>query len=271
MQHDVVTARIARNAGCLSLSDPSQLFLPDKAVHVWILDEHVIGQACSSLGYTLSLDERQHARAYRHESDRNNFIARRSMLRWLIGVYLRSKPESLRFNVSRLGKPALQRPRGTRLAFNVSHTDGIALLAFALNCRVGIDVERRIDCIDFVNVGRGVFSPVEEGVLAAARIDSAAAFLSIWTRKEALLKALGSGLLVEPTSYTTEDALALGEGHWHASNKGTLLSGWTCLDLSLGREVQGALAVSLDDARVMLYRCSPSIWASRYSFAAMPP
>nr|WP_245763216.1 4'-phosphopantetheinyl transferase superfamily protein [Paraburkholderia diazotrophica] len=195
------------------------------------------------------------------------------MLRWLIGVYLCCKPESLRFNVSTLGKPVLQRPCDTRLAFNVSHTDGIALLAFALNCRIGIDVERRInciDCIDFVSVGRGIFSPAEESVLASARTDPAATFLSIWTRKEALLKALGGGLLIEPTSYTTEDALAPGEGHWHASKKGTRISGWTCLDLSVGREVQGALAVSLDDARVALCRCSPSIWANSYSFAGMP-
>ncbi|MEM5383780.1 4'-phosphopantetheinyl transferase superfamily protein [Paraburkholderia phymatum] len=260
MQHDAVTTRIARNAGALSLPDPGQIFLHEKAVHVWILDEHAIGQACSSLAYTLSQDERQHARAYRHESDRNNFIARRSMLRWLIGVYLRSKPESLSFDVTRFGKPALQWPRGTRLAFNVSHTDGIAVLAFALNCRVGIDVERRIDCIDLMSVARGIFSPVEESALAMARTDPAATFLGIWTRKEALLKALGSGFLVEPTSYTTEDASALGEGRWHASKKGTRMSGWTCLDLGLGPEVQGALAVSLDDAHVTLCRCSPSVW-----------
>ncbi|SIT49152.1 4'-phosphopantetheinyl transferase (modular protein) [Paraburkholderia piptadeniae] len=235
-------------------------------MHVWVLDEPVIGQACSSLVHTLSQDERQHAQAYRHEGDRNNFIARRSMLRWLIGVYLRSRPESLRFNVTRHGKPALQWPRGTRLAFNVSHTDGLALLAFALNCRVGIDVERQIEGIDFANVGRGIFSPVEESVLAAARPDSATAFLSIWTRKEALLKALGSGLLVEPASYTTEDAPALGEGRWHASKKGTRIAGWTCMDLGLGPEVQGALAVSLDDACVTLCRCSPSTWAENSSF-----
>ncbi|MEM5436467.1 4'-phosphopantetheinyl transferase family protein [Paraburkholderia diazotrophica] len=271
MQHDVATARIARNAGALSLPDPSQLFLHEKAVHVWILDEHVIRQACSSLRHTLSHDERQHARAYRHESDRNNFIARRSMLRSLIGVYLRTKPESLRFNVTRLGKPALQWPRGTRLAFNVSHTDGTALLAFALNCRVGIDVERRIRGIDAANIARGIFSPLEESALAAARTDSAAAFLSVWTRKEALLKALGCGLLVEPGSYTIEDAPALGEGRWHASKKGTRISGWTCLDLGFGPEVQGALAVSLDDARVTLCRCSSSSGSNDYSFAAMLP
>lgn len=256
MRHDVVTARIAGNTGGLSLPDPSQLSLPDKAVHVWVLDEHFIGQACSALGYTLSLDERLHARAYKHESDRNNFIARRSMLRWLIGAYLRCNPESLRFSVTVRGKPALQWPRDAWLAFNVSHSDGIAVLAFALKCCVGIDVERRIGAIDVVNVGRGIFSPAEESVLAAARPDSAEAFFSIWTRKEALLKALGTGFWLEPTSYTTKDAFALGEGRWRASKNGTLLSGWTCLDLGLGPEVRGALAVSLDDARVTLCHCS---------------
>lgn len=186
-----------------------------------------------------------------------NFIARRSMLRWLIGAYLRCEPESLHFGVTELGKPALNSPRGARLAFNVSHTDGIALLAFALNCRLGIDVERRFGDIDVVNVARGIFSPIEESRLAAARADSTTAFFSIWTRKEALLKALGEGLGAEPTAYTTADSHAPSEGRWHASKNGTPVSGWTCLDLGLGTEVHGAVAVSLYDARVRIFHCSP--------------
>jgi 4'-phosphopantetheinyl transferase len=232
------------------------LYLPADAVHVWVLNEHLVGQACSALAHTLSLDERQRARAYRRERDRNHFIARRSVLRWLIGGYLACKPESLRFNVTQFGKPALQWPQAARLAFNVSHSDGIALFAFALDCRLGVDVERRIDGVDVAGIGRGIFSSTEERMLDAARPDPAATFIRIWTRKEALLKAFGTGFSGEPNSYTTEDDSLLGEGRWRASQNGTIISGWTCLDLHLGSGAWGALAVSLKDARVTLYHCS---------------
>ena len=144
----------------------------------------------------------------------------------------------------------------------MSHTDGMALLAFARDCRVGVDVERRIDDLDVADFGRGIFSALERQMLDAARPDSAARLLSIWTRKEALLKALGTGLSGEPDAYTTVDDSLLGEGHWCASHNGTAMSGWTCVDLVLGPQVRGALAVSLEDARVTLRLCPVSNWAT---------
>ncbi|MDW3687936.1 4'-phosphopantetheinyl transferase superfamily protein [Cupriavidus sp. CV2] len=252
MQHDIVIARNAGRTASPLLPDPSRLSLPERAVHVWVLNDALIDRVCSMLAHALSPDERQRARAYRHEKHRNNFIARRSLLRWLIGGYLTCNPESLRFSVTPFGKPALQWPHAARLAFSVSHTDGLTLLAFAWDCRVGVDVERRIDGLDVAGIGRGIFSPMEEEALDPRRPDSAATLLSIWTRKEALLKALGMGLSGEPNAYTTEDDLLIGEGRWCASHNGTTLSGWTCLDLVLGPEVRAALAVSLEDPSVTL-------------------
>lgn len=260
MHHDIVTAPNVGRTASLFLPDPSRLSLSERAVHVWVLNDALIEPACSALAHTLSPDERQRARAYRHEINRNDFIARRSLLRWLIGGYLTCKPESLRFSVTPFGKPALQWPHAGRLAFSVSHTHGMTLLAFAWDCRVGVDVERRIDGVDVAGIGRGIFSPIEEEVLEATRPDSAATLLSIWTRKEALLKALGRGLSGEPNAYTTEDDLLRGEGRWCASHNGTTISGWTCLDLVLGPEVRGALAVSLEDASVAIRHCSLSTW-----------
>lgn len=260
MPHDIFTTRSARGDDSLPRPYPGRLPLPEKTVQIWILDDTSIEPACSALAYTLSPDERQRAQAYRQERHRHNFIARRSILRWLIGGYLSCKPESLRFSVTQFGKPVLQGLRAARLAFSVSHTDGMALLAFAWDCRVGVDVEHRIDGLDLAGIAHGIFSAIEERTLDAARPDSAASLLGIWTRKEALLKALGTGLSGEPHAYTTEDGSLSGEGRWRASHHGTAMSGWTCVDLALGPQVQGALAVSLEDARVVLRRCPVSNW-----------
>lgn len=256
MQQDFVTARNARRTLSLFLPEPSRCSLPQGAVHVWVLDDALVEPVCSTLARTLSPDERQRAQAYRLERHRNGFIARRSLLRWLIGCYLNCKPESLRFSVTPFGKPVVQWPHAARIAFNVSHTDGMTLIAFAWNCRIGVDVERRVDGLDLGGVGRGIFSLVEQEALDQARPDAAATLLSIWTRKEALLKALGMGLSGEPSTYTTEGDLLPGAGHWCASHHGKAISGWTCLDLVVGPDVRAALAVSLEDASVTLHRAA---------------
>ncbi|BCG03678.1 hypothetical protein PPGU19_082460 (plasmid) [Paraburkholderia sp. PGU19] len=85
------------------------------------------------------------------------------------------------------------------------------------------------------------------------RLVPAASTLSSWGQK------IPRPTFTRIAFYTTKDAFAPGEGRWRASKTGALLSGWTCLDLlGLGPEVRGALAVSLDDARVKLCHCSPS-------------
>ena len=234
------------------LSQLADLSLPGKTVSVWVLDDTLIEPACSALERTLSPDERGRARAYRQEKHRNRFVARRGVLRWLIGACLSCNPESLRFNVTPFGQLVLLGSYSERLAFSISQTDGMALLALAWDCRVGVDVERRIDGLDMPGIGRGIFSATEQKMLDAARPDSTQRLLKLWTRKEALLKALGTGLAGEPDAYATEDDALLGESHWRASHQGSRISGWTFLDLPVGPQFQGALAVSLEDARVAL-------------------
>ncbi|WP_231907900.1 4'-phosphopantetheinyl transferase family protein [Cupriavidus sp. USMAHM13] len=225
---------------------------------MWVLDDALIDPACSTLAHTLSPDERQRARAFRQERHRNGFMARRSLLRQLIGGYLACAPESLRFSITSFGKPALQWPPAAGFAFSVSHTEGMALLAFAWDCRIGVDVERRIDGLDLACIGRGVFSPPEEEMVDRAGADPAAVLFSLWTRKEALLKALDAGLSGAPSAYTTEDDPLRGESRWRATHNGTAIAGWTCLDLILGPEVSAALAVSLEAPSVILHHCSLS-------------
>jgi 4'-phosphopantetheinyl transferase len=252
LRRDFAMVRNATRPESLLLCDPGRLSLPENTVHVWVLNDAHIEHACAALAHTLSADELQRACAYKREKDRVRFIARRSILRSLIGRYLDCRGESLRFRVAPFGKLALQQPDGARLAFNVSQTDGTALLAFAWDCHVGVDVERLVSGMDVIGIGREVFSSIEEAALDAARPDSATAFFTTWSRKESLLKALGTGLSGEPKSYTTGNDSQLGVGRWTASHKGAALTGWTCLDIDLRPEFHGSLAVSLDSARVSL-------------------
>lgn len=83
------------------------------------------------------------------------------------------------------------------IEFNVSHSDGIAVYAVALNRTVGIDVERVIEGIAADEVAEQNFAPAEVAALRGLpREARSEAFFATWVGKEAYLKAVGRGLSV---------------------------------------------------------------------------
>ncbi|AYN40331.1 4'-phosphopantetheinyl transferase superfamily protein [Streptomyces dangxiongensis] len=95
------------------------------------------------------------------------------------------------------GKPALDPaadpPDGLR--FSVSHSGPTVGLAVCRGADIGLDVERADDPPDVDLVAPRVLSAAELAVLHALEpADRTAALLRYWTRKEAVLKALGTGL-----------------------------------------------------------------------------
>ena len=245
--------RVARSKS--TSSKGGRRLLPDNAVHVWVLDQSLMKPTCAALFHILSTDEQQRAQAYRRDHDFDRFVTRRIMLRWLIGSYLDCEPQSLCFCANDYGKPTLRLPEAPRLAFNVSQTEGMAVLAFAQDCHIGVDVERPIAGLDLRGIAREIFSWKEEDTLRAVPPDAVEeTFFRTWVRKEALLKARGTGLSFEPKSCTTASDPRV-DGCWCVSQNGTVMTGWTFLDLPVGPNVLGALAVSLANAQVSLRTC----------------
>lgn len=238
-------------------SDPPGLLLAPDEVQVWVLHAAHVPACCSALAHTLSADERARAGRYRAEQHRQRFMARRGMLRWLSARYLGCSPQALRWGVEGVGKPLWQQPTAPVLAFSISQTESMALLAFAWDCRVGVDVQQEMADVDIAGVGQAVFSAAEQAALAGARGDAGAEFFRLWSRKEALLKAVGSGLSQEATSYTTqqEEERQRGRHEWRALHRGAAITGWTFLDLAPGAGVSAALAVSRQEARMLLRPC----------------
>jgi 4'-phosphopantetheinyl transferase len=254
--------------GGLTLPDPRCLSLPPKAVQVWVLKESLVEIACRALAPLLAQDELARAGAYRQERHRQRFIARRGLLRWLIALYLDCPARSLRFELSTCGKPSLGGPQAGRLAFSVSQAESMALLAFTATAftaftastaftrqgAIGVDVEQVVPGIDAAGVAREVFSGMEQKALAAQAGADPGAFFRTWSRKEALLKAVGTGLSGQPSAYTTQDDPE--NGRWRAWHAGRALSGWTLADLAPGPQVRAALAVAIPDVQVSLHLLS---------------
>lgn len=140
----------------------------------------------------LSQDELQKADRYKFDSDRNNYITCRAILRNILSQYSDFSPDEIIFSYTDKGKPYLN---GNEIKFNLAHTNSYAAYAIIKEKEVGIDLEyvRRIP--DALKIASRYFSSAEINELKEiSETELDRAFLNCWTRKEAFIKATGDGL-----------------------------------------------------------------------------
>ncbi|WKB53896.1 4'-phosphopantetheinyl transferase family protein [Eleftheria terrae] len=148
----------------------------------------------------LSDEERARAARFVFERDQRRFTAAHCLLRERLAQASGLPPAALRFQQGPHGKPYLLDAPG--LSFNLSHSGDWAAVVVAPGGEVGVDVEVIRTMSDVVALTRGNFTPQEnDELLALPEAEREAAFLCGWTRKEACLKALGSGLSLPAASF----------------------------------------------------------------------
>lgn len=165
-------------------------------IHLWRVDLAGTAEPVETLAALLSEDEQERAGRYHFERDRRRFIVARGTLRNLLGRYLQQDPRTVQFRYGSRGKPSLLlRASETELCFNLSHSQELALYAFAWDRAVGIDVEYMRPLSDLEQLSQRFFCPAEHRILLSCpphrRVEL---FFRYWTAKEACLKALGEGL-----------------------------------------------------------------------------
>jgi 4'-phosphopantetheinyl transferase len=162
-------------------------------VDVWVASLEPPPAVASRLSRLLSDDERGRAARFVREQDRARFVAGRAFLRLLLAGELGEAPETLRFRYGPNGKPAVD---ACPVDFNLAHSGALAAAAVApRGGGIGVDIERVRPLDDLEGTIRVGFAPAEaEPILVLAGPARLQAFYEAWTRKEALLKALGRGL-----------------------------------------------------------------------------
>jgi 4'-phosphopantetheinyl transferase len=169
------------------------LELPLDVVHVWRRSLDPQATTVNAAYELLSPEERERAARFRVERPRNDFILTRSALRFLLAGYLKKTPQEFAFRLTEYGKPLLV--GRSNLRFNVSHTEGLALLAFVLRREIGVDVERIRPEPDARKLAERFFSVHERDAMQHLHSDALQeAFFRCWSRKEAYIKARGEGL-----------------------------------------------------------------------------
>jgi 4'-phosphopantetheinyl transferase len=162
-------------------------------IHLWraALDNPV--RLCGAEA-VLSREEILRAGRFVGALDRERYIAAHGALRMVLGVYLRADPASLEFRTGPTGKPSLVQTF-TDLRFNLSHSGDLALIAVTRGREVGVDVERVQRDIEFDPIIEHYFEPAEAWDLRTAPPhERVPRFFDLWTRKEACVKAEGTGL-----------------------------------------------------------------------------
>lgn len=151
----------------------------------------------------LSAEEIKRAKRYKFEQHKNRFIIFHGFMRKVLAIYLQLKPIDIEYIKGEKGKPYLANTLSSSLQFNLSHTRDIAILAIASQSEVGVDIEHIDRKTDWQGIVKRFFTDQEQQTLFELPEElQQQAFYELWTRKEAYMKVLGSGLSLSPTDFS---------------------------------------------------------------------
>ncbi|OGT45838.1 MAG: hypothetical protein A3E83_00480 [Gammaproteobacteria bacterium RIFCSPHIGHO2_12_FULL_41_20] len=172
-------------------------------IHVWstILNIHPVQE--QQYLTLLSKDEITRANHFYFQTHKQRFIAAHGILRKLLSLYLNIKPQEVQFSYNQYGKPFLPATNHSILQFNLAHSHEMAVFAFTKHHAIGIDIEK-IEQKNHLTLAKRFFSDEEYQYLSQLpHSEHTHCFYTIWARKEALIKAIGKGLSISLSSFST--------------------------------------------------------------------
>ncbi|MGI9332076.1 MAG: 4'-phosphopantetheinyl transferase family protein [Gammaproteobacteria bacterium] len=234
--------------------------LAERRVDVWRLLTRALTPAnLKTLDAALSEEERAEADRRTHRSARDELIVARGLTRKVLARCLGIDPRELRFERDDRGRPhlageLLREP----LDFNLSHTRGVVLLAARRTEtggeRVGVDVEHMRRPVHWRALAERFFSaPDVRAINALPDERQLEGFFTCWTRKEALVKAQGTGIALafgafgvsaDPDRPPVLDPA--NESAWHSE-------AWVLQDLPMETGYRACLAASAPVEAVRLW------------------
>jgi len=183
---------------------PARPALGDGVCHVWRVELDRVAAPAGGDPSLSPLNAEEHARAARFVFERHRrwYTAARTALRSVLGAYLGIEAAAVPIVAEPHQRPTLApdaRRRATPIDFNLSHSDGLALIAVTRRAPLGVDVELLRPMDDALALAeRNYVGDEIARVAAAAGALRDRAFFTCWTRKEAVLKSTGAGLSVAP-------------------------------------------------------------------------
>jgi len=176
--------------------------LSENDVHMWLLKDQLVSDDNILQQYwgVLDLLERKKHAAFCFAKLRHQYLITRGLLRHILSLYEQNiSPLEWRFKTNSYGKPHISNTGLTSpLYFNLSHTENMVALAVSRSEKIGIDVEWMCRGGNReLQLAEKYFSPLERRELnALPEAERKERFFSLWTLKEAYIKACGKGLSI---------------------------------------------------------------------------
>lgn len=235
-------------------------------IHIWCTSVDQPASVVKRYQASLSSHEIERADKYHFEEHRNKYILTHGVLRHILAGYLQVMvgdidPKSIVFSNGPFGKPGIadsdffssDSERGnSALKFSISHSRDIAVYAISLGLEVGIDIEYLRSIAEMDRIITTFFSEDEKQWLHSLKPEEKLpAFYDCWCRKEALIKAIGSGLSESLGRYTVVSPT--GEKVDFVQADGAM---WQLAKLELAKGYSAALAVENGFDRITYYEWS---------------
>ena len=172
-------------------------------VHIYYVDLKEDDAREEYAASCLNAAEKKRMQEYQVAEVRRHHVLMRATLRTLLCERLECDNARLDFEKLPHGKP-YARIDGAPAAiqFNVTHGDGHGLIAVTSHGSIGVDLETYSDRRNFAGISKAVFGTYEqEALTVVSGAQQVRLFYRLWTMKEALLKALGTGLSLAPASF----------------------------------------------------------------------
>ncbi len=208
---------------------------------LWLFDLDAPSADTLALTACLSAQETERAGRFRDPLHGRRHRVARAMVRHLLAHMARQQAAELTWQAGAHGKPGLGVDPGAP-RFNLSHSDGWALLATSGTAELGVDLESPAARTHLGNMASRILSPQERNDFDRITADASDVLLSAWVRKEACLKALGTGLIREMDTITLSHGFAQTAAHVRDAMGETPTIRWRDVELPQDSHGRAALA-----------------------------
>lgn len=214
----------------------------DGIFHIWIVQLNEWKSHLFNLKTLLSNEEIERYLRLKVKDKQEQSICSRGILRIILGSYLDKNPANLQIQSTTDGKPYLDR---SEIRFNLSHSGDILLCGLSQKSRIGIDIQQIYPITNLETIIKNYFSDNERKYLDSQPVDQLKNnFFSIWTAKEAYLKAIGKGFQESPTEISTLPDESLQDFHLDHPRSDQKSQGWTITSIEVDPEYKAAIAVN---------------------------
>lgn len=212
-------------------------------LHIWVCDNRMwIPEGKECLLALLNQEELKRLNRYKISAKQDQFLCSRGLLKHVLSSYIAAEPSEIILSTYPSGKPYIP---DQAINFNISHSGCLLVMGFGYYENIGVDVQEEYSISNLEIILDRYFSPNEQAYLSSLASDiRQSGFFSIWSAKEAYLKALGEGFQISPRSFSTLPAGGSSQTYLLSDQEyPELHRRWTIRDLPLQSGFKGAVAV----------------------------